>query len=96
MKFSEEKAAFNRWEAEVWETSVGIEIRARENRCVLPAKKVDKYSAAIADMQKVAAAHPKRLVPREQVEQAMGRAAEYRRSDNAVGWCRDRAQYEYP
>ena len=74
VKFSEEKAAFNRWETELWETAVGVEIRARENRCVLPAVKVKKFVDGIDAMKLAADAHPRRLVQRELVEQAMGRA----------------------
>jgi hypothetical protein len=73
-KYADEKAATNLYETTVFETALGVEFRARERRCQLPDTKVQTYSTAIDGMLRTAAEHKQSLVPRETVEQAVGRA----------------------
>ena len=74
IEFSLEKSKFNRWEAEIFEAAVGVEIQARRRMVTLPPEKVQKYSAEIRDMLKVVSDSRQSLAPRPVVERIVGRA----------------------
>ena len=69
------KAAINYWNADVFEPTVGLEVRARQRSFWLPARKVDAYCADIDEVIQLADSHPTDLIPKDKVITLIGRLA---------------------